>query len=68
MPGVSTKMIWGVGPGQDAPQAVAGGLRFGGDDGDLFPQPGVDECGFTHVRLADDGHESRAVVGGQLVV
>ena len=39
--------------------AIAGSLRLGGDDGDLFAGQGVEQCAFTGVRPAENGDKSR---------
>ena len=43
--------------------AVAGGLRLGGHDGDLLAHQLVHEGAFAHVRVADDIYETRTVRG-----
>jgi hypothetical protein len=43
---------------QDALDAVAGGLGFGGDDGDFLADEGIDERGFARVGAAYDCDET----------
>ena len=38
--------------------AVAGGLRLGGDDGHLFADEGVEQRAFAHVGPAENGDKS----------
>ena len=45
-------------PGDDAADAVAGGLGLVGDDGDLLPYQCVEQGGFAHVGAANDGDDS----------
>src|SRR6185369_15482480 len=54
------------GSGNDALDAVAGGLRLGGDDGDFLADEAVEERGFAGVRAADDSDEAGAMRGGRL--
>ena len=55
-------------PGNDAGDPGAGGLRFGGDNGHLFPHQQVGQAGFAHVGPADDRHEHRrSIIAGGVV-
>src|SRR6516225_8630911 len=48
------------GKSDDALNAVTGGLRLGSDDGHLLANQAVQQCRFSSVGAADDGHKSRA--------
>src|ERR1700733_2413006 len=43
---------------EDALNAIAGGLRFRGDDGDFLADESIDECGFASVGAAYDCDET----------
>jgi hypothetical protein len=45
--------------GENAPQPMAGGLGHSGGDSHLGTDQLIEECGFTHVRSPDQGHEAR---------
>jgi hypothetical protein len=44
---------------EDALNTIAGGLRFGGDDGDFLADESVDKGGFARVGAAYDRNEAR---------
>ena len=46
----------------DALNAVAGGLRLGGDDGDFLADEAIEQRGFSGVRAANDGDEAGVFV------
>ena len=50
--------------GDNALNAIAGGLRFGGNDCDFLPDQLIDEGGLSRIGPAHDGHEAGAVVFG----
>ena len=45
--------------GYNSLNAIAGGLRFGSDDGDFLADQAIDQRGFSGVRASNNGNESR---------
>lgn len=51
--------------GEDAFEAVAGGLGSGGGDGDFLADEGVHQGGFANVRPSDNADEARSEALGR---